>query len=140
MDVVFLVARILFVLVFVFSGATVHLLQGRQGIQYAKMYGVPMAEIGLPLTGVMAVVGGALVALGLWGDVGALLIAAFLVLITPLMHAFWREEDPMQKQSQMINFMKNVGLLGGALALFYVWNQLQGDAGLSLTDPLFGRG
>jgi putative oxidoreductase len=140
MDVVFLVARILFVLVFVFSGATVHLLQGRQGIQYAKMYGVPMAEIGVPLTGVMAVVGGALVALGLWGDVGALLIAAFLVLITPLMHAFWREEDPMQKQSQMSNFMKNVGLLGGALALFYVWNQLQGDTGLSLTDPLFGRG
>lgn len=37
MDVVFLVARILFVLVFIVSGATVHLLQGRQGIQYAKM-------------------------------------------------------------------------------------------------------
>jgi uncharacterized membrane protein YphA (DoxX/SURF4 family) len=88
----------------------------------------------------MAVVGGALVALGLWGDLGALLIAAFLVLITPLMHAFWRETDPMQKQSQMSNFMKNVGLLGGALALFYAWNQLQGDAGLSITDPLFGRG
>jgi putative oxidoreductase len=62
------------------------------------------------------------------------------VLITPLMHAFWREEDPMQKQSQLSNFMKNVGLLGGALALFYAWNQLQGDAGLSITDPLFGRG
>jgi hypothetical protein len=56
------------------------------------------------------------------------------------MHAFWRETDPMQKQSQMSNFMKNVGLLGGALALFYAWNQLQGDAGLSITDPLFGRG
>lgn len=99
-----------------------------------------MAEIGVPLTGIMAVVGGAFVALGLWGDLGALLIAAFLVLITPLMHAFWREEDPMQKQSQLSNFMKNVGLLGGALALFYAWNQLQGDAGLSITDPLFGRG
>ena len=35
--------------------------------------------------------------------------------------------------------MKNVGLLGGALVLFYTWNQLQGDAGLSLTDPLFSR-
>lgn len=33
----------------------------------------------------MAVVGGAFVGLGLWGDFGALLIAAFLVLITPLM-------------------------------------------------------
>jgi putative oxidoreductase len=140
MDVVFLVGRILFVLIFVFSGATIHLLQARQGIAAARMYGVPMAEIGVPLTGIMAVTGGVLVALGLWGDLGALLIAAFLLLITPLMHAFWRETDPMQKQLQMVNFVKNTGLLGGALVLFYVWNQLQGDAGLSLTDPLFGRG
>jgi putative oxidoreductase len=140
MDVVFLVGRILFVLIFVFSGATIHLLQARQGIAAARMYGVLMAEIGVPLTGIMAVTGGVLVALGLWGDLGALLIAAFLLLITPLMHAFWRETDPMQKQLQMVNFVKNTGLLGGALVLFYVWNQLQGDAGLSLTDPLFGRG
>jgi len=37
----------------------------------------------------------------------------------------------------MVNFTKNVALLGGALVLFYVWNQLQGEAGLSLIDPLF---
>jgi putative oxidoreductase len=140
MDFLFLIARILFVIVFIFSGATVHLLQRKAGIQYAKSYGVPMAEVGVPLTGLMAVVGGVFVALGLWGDLGALLIAGFLLLITPLMHAFWRETDPMQKQLQLVNFTKNTGLLGGALALFYTWNQLQGEAGLSLTDPLFGRG
>lgn len=140
MDVVFLVGRILFAVVFVFSGATVHLLQRKQGIQYAKMYGVPLAEVGVPLTGIMAVLGGLSVAVGVWGDLGALLIAAFLALITPLMHAFWREEDAMQKQLQMVNFVKNTALLGGALVLFYAWNQLQGDAGLSITDPLFNRG
>ena len=140
MDVVFLVGRILFALVFVFSGATIHLLQRKQGIQYAKMYGVPLAEVGVPLTGIMAVLGGLSVAFGVWGDLGALLIAAFLALITPLMHAFWREEDAMQKQLQTVNFVKNTALLGGALVLFYAWNQLQGDAGLSLTDPLFNRG
>jgi putative oxidoreductase len=139
MDVVFLISRILFAIVFVFSGATVHLLGRRQGIEYAKAYGVPMAELGVPLTGLMAVVGGLLVALGLWGDLGALLIAAFLLLITPLMHAFWRETDAMQKQMQIVNSTKNTALLGGALAFFYAWNQLQGEAGLSLTDPLFGR-
>jgi putative oxidoreductase len=139
MDVVFLVGRILFAAIFVFSGATVHLLQRRQGIEYARSYGVPMAELGVPLTGVMAVLGGLLVAFGIWGDLGALLIVAFLLLITPLMHAFWRETDATQQQLQMVNFMKNTGLLGGALALFYAWNQLQGEAGLSITDPLFGR-
>jgi putative oxidoreductase len=88
----------------------------------------------------MAVLGGAMVILGIWGDVGALLIAAFLLLITPLMHAFWKETDDQQKLLQQVNFNKNSALLGAALALFYLWNQLQGDAGLSLTDPLFNRG
>jgi uncharacterized membrane protein YphA (DoxX/SURF4 family) len=65
------------------------------------------------------------------------MIAAFLVGETPVMHAYWRETEAAKRKAQRINFMKNVGLLGGALVLFYTWNQLQGDAGLSLTDPLF---
>jgi putative oxidoreductase len=139
MDVVFLIGRILFAAVFVVSGLTIHLLKARQGIEYARMYRVPVPEIGVPLTGVLAVLGGLSVALGVWGDLGALAIALFLALITPLMHAFWRETDEMQKQAQLSNFMKNFALLGGALVLFYAWNQLQGDAGLSITDPLFDR-
>jgi putative oxidoreductase len=140
MDIVFLIGRILFGLLFVFSGLMAHLIGWRQGVQYARMYNVPMAELGVPLTGVMAVAGGAMVILGIWGDLGALLIAAFLLLITPLMHAFWKETDDQQKLLQQVSFNKNLALLGAALALFYLWNQLQGDAGLSLTDPLFNRG
>jgi putative oxidoreductase len=140
MDVVFLIGRILFATIFVFSGLMVHIVGRKQGIEYARAYGSPIPEIGVPLTGVMAVLGGLSVALGIWGDVGALLIAAFLVLITPIMHAFWKEQDPNQRQNQTVHFMKNTAMLGGALVLFYAYNQLQGDAGLSITDPLFGRG
>jgi putative oxidoreductase len=139
MDVVFLLGRILLALIFIFSGLTVHLIGRRQGVEYARMYNVPLVEIGVPLTGVVAVLGGLSVAFGVWGDLGALFLVAFLVLITPYMHAWWREEDELQKQLQLVNFMKNTGLLGGALVTFYVWNQLQGDAGLSITDPLFSR-
>jgi uncharacterized membrane protein YphA (DoxX/SURF4 family) len=139
MDVVFLIGRILFGVLFVFSGLMAHLIGWRLGVQYARMYNVPLAELGVPLTGVMAVAGGVMVILGAWGDLGALLLAAFLLLITPLMHAFWKEETDQQKQMQMANFNKNLALVGGALVIFYVFNQLQGDAGLSLTDPLFGR-
>ena len=138
MDVVFLIGRILLAIPFLLS-VQIHLIKREQGVQYARMYNVPLAELGVPLTGVMAVLGASSVVLGLWGDLGALLIAAFLLLITPFMHAFWREEDEMQKINQLVNFQKNFAMLGGALVLFYVWNQLQGDAGLSLTDPLFGR-
>jgi hypothetical protein len=36
-------------------------------------------------------------------------------------------------------FSKDLALGGAALVMFYAWNQLQA-AGLSITDPLFGRG
>ena len=138
MDVVFLIGRILFVVPFLLS-VQIHLINREQGVQYARMYNVPLAELGVPLTGLMALVGGLSVLLGVWGDLGALLIAAFLFLITPFMHAFWREQDAMQRGIQTAMFTKNFALAGGALVLFYVWNQLQDDAGASLTDPLFGR-
>jgi putative oxidoreductase len=138
MDVVFLIGRILFVIPFVLS-LQIHLINREQGVQYARMYNVPLAELGVPLTGLMALGGGISVLLGIWGDLGALLIAAFCFLITPFMHAFWREQDAMQRGNQMAHFTKNFALAGGALVLFYVWNQLQGNAALSVTDPLFGR-
>jgi putative oxidoreductase len=140
MDVVFLIGRILFVLVFVTAGVMAHLAGYRQSVQYARMQGSPFPELGVPLTGIVAILGGLSVLLGAWGDLGALLIAGFLAAITPIMHAFWKEQDPMQRQNQMAHFNKNLALLGGALVIFYVFNQLQGDAGLCLTDPLFGRG
>jgi putative oxidoreductase len=137
MDVVFLVGRILFVLAFLFSGSTIHLLKARQGIEYARMYRVPAPEILVPLSGLMAVLGGLSVAFGIWGDLGALVLIAFLLPVAFYMHAFWKETDPQQHANQMAHFSKNISMAGGALALFYAWNQLQGEAGLSLTDPLF---
>jgi putative oxidoreductase len=137
MDVVFLIGRILFALLFVISGATNHL--SRQGVEYARAYNAPAPEILVPGSGVAIIVGGVLIALGIWGDLGALVIAAFLVGITPIMHAYWKETDAESRALQQVQFTKNVALLGGALILFYAYNQLQGEAGLSITDPLFGR-
>jgi hypothetical protein len=34
----------------------------------------------------------------------------------------------------------DVAMAGGALVIFWACNQAQGDAPLSITDPLFGRG
>jgi putative oxidoreductase len=78
--------------------------------------------------------------LGLWADLGALLLIAFLLPVAFFMHAFWRETDEQTKSDQMAHFMKNMAMAGEALVLFYAYNQLQGEAGLSITDPLFGRG
>src|ERR687897_1644653 len=137
MDVVFLIGRILFVVPFVLSGLTNHF--SRQGVEYARNYGAPAPGLMVPLSGAAIVAGGLSVALGIWADLGALVLAAFALAILPIMHAFWKEEDAQAQQGQMVNFIKNVSMAGGALVIFYVYNQLQGAAELSITDPLFGR-
>jgi putative oxidoreductase len=43
----------------------------------------------------------------------------FLVPVTVMMHAFWNVADPMQAQLEQAMFMKNVGLIGGALLIAY---------------------
>jgi uncharacterized membrane protein YphA (DoxX/SURF4 family) len=35
------------------------------------------------------------------------------------MHRFWTVSDPMMHQMQMINFMKNLSIIGGALLITY---------------------
>jgi putative oxidoreductase len=139
MDVVFLVGRILFALVFVASGLMGHLAKARETAQYARSQGAPAPELMVPLSGVVIIVGGLSVALGAYADLGALLLAGFCFSVAFFMHAFWREQDPQMQQNQMAHFMKNMAMVGGALVIFYAFNQLQGNAGLSLTDPLFDR-
>jgi uncharacterized membrane protein YphA (DoxX/SURF4 family) len=139
MEALFLIGRVLFALVFVSSAIMAHFVGYRQGVEYARSYNSPAPEIGVPLTGALALGGGLMVALGVWADLGALLIVAFLLVITPIMHAFWNEREEQMRTTQMAMFMKNLSMLGAALIVFYLYNQLQGEAGLSITDPLFGR-
>ncbi len=62
---------------------------------------------------VFEIVGGVLVLLGLWARLGALMLMVFLILASVLFHRFWEMTDPVMKQMQMINFMKNISILGG---------------------------
>jgi putative oxidoreductase len=138
MDIVFLIGRILLAVPFVQSGLMIHF--SRQGVEYARAYNAPAPQLMVPLSGAAIVAGGLSVTLGIWGDLGALVLAAFALAILPFMHAFWREEEAQAQQLQLVNFVKNVSMAGGALVLFYAFNQLQGEAGLAITDPLFSRG
>jgi putative oxidoreductase len=139
MDVVFLIGRVLFALLFVSSGFMAHLGEGgKQGREYARSLGAPSPDLLVPLSGIAIIAGGLMIAFGIWADLGALLVVGFLVGITPIMHAFWKVEDPQMQQLQIAMFFKNTALLGGALIIFYVYNQGQ-DLDLSITDALFGR-
>jgi putative oxidoreductase len=139
MDVVFLIGRVLFALLFVSSGFMAHLGEGgRQGREYARSLGAPSPDLLVPLSGIAIIAGGLMIALGIWADLGALLIIGFLVGITPIMHAFWKVDDPQMQQLQIAMFFKNTALLGAALIVFYIYNQGQ-NLYLSITDALFGK-
>jgi putative oxidoreductase len=139
MDVVFLIGRVLFALLFVSSGFMAHLGEGgRQGREYARSLGAPSPDLLVPLSGIAIIAGGLMIALGIWADLGALLIIGFLVGITPIMHAFWKVDDPQMQQLQIAMFFKNTALLGAALIVFYIYNQGQ-NLDLSITDALFGK-
>ena len=139
MDVLFLAGRVLFGVLFLVSGLTAHLGPGgKEGREYARSLGAPSPDVLVPLSGITIIAGGTMIALGIWADLGALLVIGFLAGITPIMHAFWKVEDPQMQQIQSAMFFKNLALLGAALIIFYVYNQGQ-DLDLSITDALFDR-
>ena len=109
-----LLGRFLFVLIFVISGPR-HFMGST--IAYAAAQGVPLASIAVPISGLVALFGGLSILLGFRARIGAWLIVLFLVAVTPMMHRFWGVPDPMMAQMQMINFMKNVAMLGAALLI-----------------------
>ena len=78
---------------------------------------MPLASIAVPLSGVVAIAGGLSILLGYRAKLGAWLIVLFLIPVTLMLHKFWLVQDPMMAQVQMILFMKNVSMLGGALLI-----------------------
>lgn len=84
---------------------------------YAAQQGVPLASIAVPLSGLLAFVGGVSVLLGYRARLGALMIIAFLVPVTLTMHNFWTIDDPMTAMMQQAMFMKNLAMLGGAMLI-----------------------
>ena len=111
---VVVLGRFFFALIFLMAGAN-HF--NKQTIGYAASQGVPLASIAVPLSGVLAIVGGLSILLGYRAKLGAWLIVLFLVPVTSMMHKFWTVSDPMMAQIQMVMFMKNVSMLGGALLI-----------------------
>lgn len=111
----YLLGRMIFGGFFLYNG--IHHLQEAEGMaQYAGSKGVPAPELAVKATGVALIAGGTSVLLGLKKEWGAATIAGFLLGVSPLMHDFWKEKDPGQRQNQMINFAKNLALFGAALA------------------------
>jgi len=134
--VLVLIGRILFVGVFL-TAAMGHFRQTSAMTGYAQSRGVPAARAAVLLGGVLLVLGGLSVLLGVWADLGALLLLAFLVPTAVLMHGFWKETDPQARQLEQVMFFKDLGLAGASLMLLALVAHAGSDLGLTITGPLF---
>ncbi len=114
MQYLVLLGRILYAAIFVLSGPG-HFTA--KTIAYSASKGVPVASIAVPLSGVIAILGGLSIILGFKAKYGAWLIVLFLVPVTFMIHNFWTVADPMARQMQYVNFIKNISMLGAALLI-----------------------
>jgi uncharacterized membrane protein YphA (DoxX/SURF4 family) len=136
MDVVALIGRILFVLLFLGS-AFGHLTQSGAMAGYAASRGLPQPKLAVLASGVLMLIGAVMVLLGVWMDLGALLLVVFLVPTAVLMHPFWKETDPMTKQNEMISFQKDIALAGAGLLILALYAGYGEELGITITGPLF---
>ncbi len=86
----------------------------------AAAHGVPAPEAAVIGAGLLLLVAGVSFLLGVFPRLGVGAIVLFLVPVTLIMHAFWADRDPGQRQADIINFTKNIGLLGSSLMFLAV--------------------
>jgi putative oxidoreductase len=113
-----LVARILMSAIFLTSGIAKWVdPAGAQG--YMNMVGIPHADVLVYVAGSAEILGGVALLLGFLTRIGAIGLFLFLIPTTLYFHAFWNMSGPDAKM-QMVNFMKNIAIMGGLLAI-YAW-------------------
>ena len=135
MDILLVIGRVLFALLFINSGIA-HLTKLNDMTGYAQFKKVPAPKLSVIVTGLMLIIGGLYIVFGVYADLGALLLAIFLVPTAFMMHNFWTIQDPQAKQGEMINFFKNLSLAGAALIIFVLVGSGV-DFGPSVTDGFF---
>jgi len=113
---IFLVGRILFVALFVVS-AQGHIANHARYVATARGK-IPVPYVAGWPVGVWLVLAILATVLSIWPDVGALMLAAFLIPTSLLFHPFWTFSDAAQRRTQRGSFFRNVSLLGATLALF----------------------
>jgi uncharacterized membrane protein YphA (DoxX/SURF4 family) len=81
---------------------------------YAGAKGVPAPRVAVLTSGLIAALGGLSVLLGVRPTWGVLFLTVFLVPVSFLMHNYWAATDPSGRLGDLINFKKNIALLGAA--------------------------
>lgn len=116
MNIVFWIGRIIVGVYFLFNAFN-HFKQVDMMSGYAQSKGVPAPKLAVLGSGVLLLIGGLSVLFWQYLFWGMIALVVFFVPVTFMMHNFWAVEDQQMKMMEMINFMKNMALLGFALII-----------------------
>jgi len=123
--IIVLIGRILFSINFgPVAGVGFHIRQTKMAEGYSRSVGFPSRRSPGGPQG------------GIWPDVGALMIAAFVIPAAWWFHRFWEVGDPMQKQTKQILFFRNLTFLGASIALFGLFATVGDGLRFAITGPL----
>ena len=117
--VLFVIGRLIFGGFFLTSGL-LDLRHYRFFVPLVAASGVPFPRFAVIFALLLILVGGISVVLGLWPRAGLCFIILFLILVTPIAHAFWARSDRRQHAADLNDFMKNMALLGGTVMMLVI--------------------
>lgn len=135
MEAVLIIGRVLFAAIFIYSGIT-HIAKTQALAEYVAYKKVPAAKLVVIVSGLMISVDGLYIACGVYADLGALLIAIFLVPKALKMHAFWKESEATARLNERMHFLKDISLSGAALIIFALVGS-GADFGPTITGAFF---
>ena len=110
-DIAFLIGRIIAGGFFLMNSFN-HFAQLNMLTGYAKSKGIPAPALAVGGSGVLLFLGGLSLLLGYHPTIGAALLVIFLLGASFGIHNFWTVQDQQAKQGEMINFLKNMAILG----------------------------
>lgn len=110
-----LVGRCLLAAIFIVSG-TAKLTDLPGTVAHMTQAGIPYANTLALVAGAAEILGGLAIAVGFLTRAAALGLILFMIPTTLVFHAFWNFTGE-QRLPQMVNFMKNLGIIGGLAVL-----------------------
>ena len=135
--VVVLIGRILFAYFFGAVAGVGHFKRDQMMRGYAQQAGFPVPAVAGWVAGLWLMLGAVSVGLGIWPDLGSLMIGAFVIPAALFFHRFWTLEDEMQKMSQTQLFYRNLVILGASVVFFGTFVTLGSELRFAITAPLF---
>jgi uncharacterized membrane protein YphA (DoxX/SURF4 family) len=116
MEIVLVVARLIYALPLLYQGVT-NLGQLDRLTAKAREKGLPASKVTTAGAMIWLTVGTLAIIFNFQSFIGGLMVAAFLVFTGSTIHNFWTVTDPAMRKQDQLHFLKNLSLAGAALLI-----------------------